>query len=106
VYYTPPTVYTMPPAADSGSPPPGAEPQVVRGGQGQLLGLEDIKALVKANLSEEVIISQIRNTRVVYRLTTAQIIDLKQSGVSEKIIDFMINTASPPVTPTTNPNQR
>jgi hypothetical protein len=29
-----------------------------------------------------------------YRLTTAEIIDLKNSGVSEKIIDFMINTAS------------
>ena len=27
-----------------------------------------------------------------YRLTTAEIIDLKQSGVSEKVIDYMINT--------------
>jgi hypothetical protein len=28
-----------------------------------------------------------------YHLSTAEIIELKESGVSEKIIDFMINTA-------------
>lgn len=62
--------------------------------QGQPLGLADIKALAKAGVSDEVIVSQIRNSRVVYRLTTAEIIDLKDSGVSEKVIDFMINTPS------------
>jgi len=69
--------------------------------QGQPLGLADIKALTKAGVSDEVVISQIRNSRVVYRLTTAEIIDLKDSGVSEKVIDFMINTPSlyPPPPP-------
>ena len=69
--------------------------------QGQPLGLADIKALAKAGVSDEVIISQIRNSRVVYRLTTAEIIDLKDSGVSQKVIDFMINTPSlyPPPPP-------
>jgi outer membrane lipoprotein SlyB len=62
--------------------------------QGQPLGLADIKAMSKAGISDEVIISQIRNSRVVYRLTTAEIIDLKDSGVSQKVIDFMINTPS------------
>ncbi len=62
--------------------------------QGQPLGLADIKALSKAGISDEVIISQIRNSRTVYRLTTAEIIDLKDSGVSQKVIDFMINTQS------------
>jgi hypothetical protein len=33
-----------------------------------------------------------RNSRTVYYLTTADIIDLKNAGVSERIIDFMINT--------------
>lgn len=60
--------------------------------QGQPLGLADIKALARAGVSDEVIISQIRNSRVVYRLTTPEIIDLKDSGVSQKVIDFMINT--------------
>ncbi len=69
--------------------------------QGQPLGLADIKALARAGVSDEVILSQIRNSHTVYRLSTAEIIDLKDSGVSEKVIDFMINTpnlvgAAPP----------
>jgi hypothetical protein len=60
--------------------------------QGQPLGLADIKALAKAGVSDEVIISQIRNSGTVYHLSTAEIIDLKNSGVSEQVIDFMINT--------------
>ena len=62
--------------------------------QGQPLGLADIKALSKAGVSAEVIISQIRNAHTVYRLSTAEIIDLKDSGVSERVIDYMINTPS------------
>jgi hypothetical protein len=54
----------------------------------------EVKALVTAGLSDEVILSHIRNSQAVYHLTTAEIIDLKNSGVSEKVIDFMINTAS------------
>ena len=60
--------------------------------QGQPLGLADIKALAKAGVSDEVILSQIRNSHTAYRLTTAEILDLKEAGVSEKVIDFMINT--------------
>ena len=52
----------------------------------------DVKALAKGGMSEEVIISQIRTSHAVFHLTTAEILDLKQSGVSDKIIDFMINT--------------
>jgi hypothetical protein len=57
------------------------------------MNLADVKALAKADLSEEVILSQIRSSRSVYRLTTAEIIDLKDAGVSQRVIDFMINTA-------------
>lgn len=60
--------------------------------QGQPLGLADVKALAKAGVSDEVIISQVRNSGTIYRLSTAEIIDLKDAGVSEKVIDFMINT--------------
>jgi outer membrane lipoprotein SlyB len=69
--------------------------------QGQPLGLADIKALAKAGVSDDVILSQIRNSHVVYRLTTAEIIDLKDAGVSNRVIDFMINTPSlyPPPPP-------
>src|SRR5579859_362581 len=62
--------------------------------QGQPLGVADVKALARAGVSDEVIISQIRNSHTAYHLSTADIIDLKDAGVSEKVIDFMINTAS------------
>ena len=62
--------------------------------QGQPLGVEDVKALAKAGLSDDLIISQIRNTGTIYHLATADIIALKNAKVSEKVIDFMINTAS------------
>jgi hypothetical protein len=62
--------------------------------QGQPLGLADVKELARAGVSDEVIISQIRNSHSVYQLSTAEIIDLKDAGVSERVIDFMINTAS------------
>ena len=62
--------------------------------QGLPLAVADVKALAKAGLSDDLIISQIHNSRTVYHLGTAEIIDLKSSGVREKVIDFMINTPS------------
>ena len=68
---------------------------------GQPLLLPDIKALARSGVSDDIIISQIRNSRTVYRLSTAEIIDLKDAGVSNRVIDFMINTPSlyPPPPP-------
>jgi uncharacterized protein YcfJ len=60
--------------------------------QGQPLTVSDVKSLANAGVNDDLIISQIRNSRTVYHLTTADIIDLKNAGVSEKVIDFMINT--------------
>jgi hypothetical protein len=82
---------TLPPP-----PPPMTQrpPQILRGDQGQSLGVADVKALATAGLSDDVILSHIRNSGAVYHLTTAEIIDLKKNGVSDKVIDFMINTPS------------
>ena len=90
-YYAPPPVVYAPP------PPPPAvysarAPQPAP--QRAPVGLADVKALTKAGLSDEVIISQIRASGVVYRLTAAELIDLKETGVSERVLDFMVNTAS------------
>jgi hypothetical protein len=87
-YYAPSAVYSSQPAEAYNSPP------IQRSDQGQSIDVADVKALAKAGVSDEVILSHIRNSHAVYPLTTAEIIDLKQSGVSEKIIDFMINAAS------------
>jgi len=66
----------------------------------------DIKMLAKGGISDEVILSQIRNSHAVYHLSAADILALKNSGVSQKVIDFMINTAetssSPPPSPPTS----
>lgn len=82
----------------SPSPPPAPRPQnpapIQHADQGPSTSVADVKALVTAGLSDEVILSHIRNSQAVYHLTTTEIIDLKNSGASEKVIDFMINTAS------------
>jgi hypothetical protein len=71
-------------------PAPPPPPQY----RAQPMGLPDIKMLAKSGVSDEVILSQIRNSHTVYRLSAADILDLKDAGVSEKVIDFMINTPS------------
>jgi len=67
---------------------------LVRVEQGQPLAVADVKALAKAGLGDDIIISQIHTSRSVYHLSTAEIIDLRDAGVSMKVIDYMINTAS------------
>src|SRR6266404_739654 len=62
--------------------------------QGQPLGLADIKAMAKSGIGDDVIISQIRATHSAYRLSASDIIDLNNSGVRQKVIDYMINTAN------------
>ena len=64
----------------------------VRVDQGQPLSVADVKALAGAGISDNVIISQIRNSHTVYHLSAADIIDLRNAGVSNPVIDFMINT--------------
>jgi surface antigen len=68
--------------------------------QGQPLAIGDIKALSRAGIGDDLIVNQITATRTVYQLSTAQIIDLRDAGVSPKVIDFMIGTprlyAQPP----------
>jgi len=72
---------------------------------GQPVGIEDVKAMSRSGVSDEVIISQIRNTRTAYRLSAADIIALHDAGVSQAVIDYMINTpttagaAPPPAAP-------
>jgi uncharacterized protein YcfJ len=56
------------------------------------LTIDDVISMARARISDDLIISQIRNSRTVYHLRTADIVDLKRSGVSERVIDFMINT--------------
>jgi hypothetical protein len=79
--------------ARSYAPPPSPAPPA------QPLTLADVKTMTKSGVSDEVILSQIRNSHTVYRLDTQEIIDLKDAGVSQRVIDFMINTANTSVAP-------
>jgi len=66
----------------------------VRVEQGQPLGIADVKAMVKAGVSDDVIISQIISSHTVFHLSAADIIDLHNSGVSDRVVNYMINTPS------------
>jgi len=58
----------------------------------ETITVADVKALTKAGISEDVILSQIRNAHATFSLSTAEIIDLNANKVSQKVIDYMINT--------------
>ena len=70
--------------------------------QSQPLTVDDVKALTRAKVSDDVIISQIQNSHTVYHLSPQDIIDLHTAGVSDKVVNFMIATInSPPPPPPT-----
>jgi len=58
----------------------------------QPLTVADVKMMAKLGFSSDVIITLIRNSHTVYHLTANAIIDLKNSGVSEQVIDFLISS--------------
>lgn len=62
--------------------------------RGQQLSVEDIKEMSENGLSDNVIIGQIQATHSVYYLSTQEIIDLKNTGVSQRVIDYMIQTGN------------
>jgi outer membrane lipoprotein SlyB len=71
----------------------------VRVEQGQPLAVADVKSMSAAKVGDDVIISQIQSTHSVYHLSAADIIDLHNANVSDKVIQYMVssaNTASAP----------
>jgi hypothetical protein len=60
----------------------------------QPLTLDDIKVMAKLKFGSDVIINQVRNSRTVFHLTANAIIDLKNAGVSDPVIDFLLTTPS------------
>ena len=66
----------------------------VRVVQGQSLTIADVKAMARAAVSDDVIIAQIQGSHTIFTLSSTEIIDLKNSGVSDRVVGFMINTQS------------
>lgn len=67
---------------------------IVESGQSQPTSVANVKAMAKAGVSDDVIISQISNTRTVYHLAAQDVIGLRDAGVSEKVLNFMLSTPS------------
>jgi len=72
--------------------------------QNQPLTVPDVEALVSAKVSDDVIIAQIQNSHTVYHLSANDIIALRNAGVSDRLVNYMINTPNTvtpaPATPT------
>ena len=66
----------------------------VRVEQGQPLQVADVKAMAQAGVSDDVIISQIISSHTVFHLSASDIIDLHNSDVSDRVVNYMINTPS------------
>jgi hypothetical protein len=60
----------------------------------QPLSIADIKSMSKAGTSDDNIIRQIDTTHTVYHLDANAIVELNNSGLSQRVISHMINTSS------------
>jgi hypothetical protein len=100
----PPPYPAPPPMAQSVPPPPPLNADQIaklcqeapdtchRVQAAQPLTLADVKVMAKLGFNSDVIIAQVRNSHTVFHLTAGSIIDLKNSGVSDPVIDFLIST--------------
>ncbi len=57
------------------------------------LTLDDVQQMVAVGVPDNIIVSTIANSEEVFNLTAEQIIDLKKSGVSDKVIEALQATA-------------
>lgn len=57
------------------------------------LGISDIIVLSKAGVGDDALIDKIAKTHSVFRLTAEEISALVKEGVSNRVINFMLNTA-------------
>jgi hypothetical protein len=69
-------------------------PTYVRIDQSQPLTVADIRVLTRIGVSDDIIISQIQISHTVYHLTASEVIGMRSAGVSERVVNFMINTPS------------
>jgi len=61
---------------------------------GEQLSTDDIKKMSRAGISDDTIISQIHETKSIFYLSSADIVDLKKAGISQRVINTMIQTGN------------
>lgn len=74
--------------ATQAPPPPAAS-------AGQTLSLEDVVRMVSARLSEELIVARIKRHNKPFDLSAPEIVELKQSGMSEVVLKYLIDPSQP-----------
>lgn len=60
------------------------------------LGITDVVSMAQSHISDDVIITQIRSTGSIFRLSSNDTIWLKQQGVSDRVVEEMLASASRP----------
>lgn len=61
--------------------------------RGEQLSLNDIEKMSQAGIADDKIIGTIHSTGSIYNLSSSDITDLKNAGVSQRVIDHMLQTA-------------
>lgn len=56
------------------------------------LSMRDIEKMSQAGISDDKIIGAISSTGSVYHLSTSDVQELRNSGVSQRVVDFMLQT--------------
>jgi hypothetical protein len=59
---------------------------------GKDMTVDDVIELSRSDVGDDVILSQIEASGVVFKLTVDDILELKKAGVSDRVITYMINT--------------
>jgi len=54
-------------------------------------GVDDVLKLSRAQIGDDIIVNYIKNSGTIYNLTSSDIVYLKSSGVSERVINTMID---------------
>jgi len=88
-------VTTTPAAAQPAATTPAAQPAATGQAAPQLsYGVPEVVQLAHANVSEDVIVNYVQNSGNAYGLDANQILYLKQQGVSDRIVNTMLDQRS------------
>ena len=71
--------------------------------QGELMGVDGVIALVQANMSEAFVMKRLKKEGKAYNLNAAELVKLQKAGVSEQIIEFMMDPQEPSAPAATTP---
>ena len=78
----------------------GAPPEIVRKMErGDRLSLFDLGLLAQAHLPDDDVLAYLRQTNASYRLKITEIDQLREQGVSDRIMDYLLTTPTRVVRP-------